>query len=88
MAPQWFLLSGIFLSFAVYQNDFIQNKAKAWSTKLLQISVVLLGSSLNFNHVIKQGTEGVLITFLSILGVFILGHFAGKVFKLEKKLNY
>ncbi len=87
MYPQWFLLSGILLSFAVSQNEHIQKKAKTWSTRLLQISVVLLGSSLNFNHVIKQGAEGVVITFLSIIGIFLLGHLAGRIFKLEKKLN-
>lgn len=87
MSPQWFLLAGILLSFAVSQNDFLQKKAKIWSTRLLQTSVILLGSSLNFNHVVKQGAEGIFITFLSILFIFILGHFAGRIFNLEKKLN-
>ncbi len=87
MYPQWFLLSGILLSFAVSQNENIQLRAKTWSTRLLQISVVLLGSSLNFNHVIKQGAEGVVITFLSIIGIFLLGYLAGRILNLDKKLN-
>lgn len=87
LSPQWFLLTGIILSFFWSNNDVIQKKAKLWGTKLLQLSVILLGASLNFNSVLKQGAEGVFITFISISFVFLLGFLGRKLFNIEKTLG-
>lgn len=87
LSPQWFLLTGIILSFFWSNNDVIQKKAKLWGTKLLQLSVILLGASLNFNSVLKQGAEGVFITFISIAFVFLLGFLGRKLFNIEKTLG-
>lgn len=86
-SPQWFLLAGIILSFFLSQNDLVQKKAKLWGTKLLQFSVILLGASLNFNSVLKQGAEGALVTCLSISMIFILGFLGQKILHLDKSLS-
>lgn len=82
LSPQWTLLTGIAISLLIQGNDF-QNHAKKYSGILLQLSVILLGASLNFNAVLNQGSEGVLITFLSILFVFLLGHFGRKILNVD-----
>lgn len=82
-SPQWTLLAGILISLFIQGNAF-QAKAKLWSTRFLQLSVVLLGASLNFNSVLTQGLHGFLITFLSILFVFVLGYGGAKLLKINK----
>ncbi|HLW55934.1 MAG TPA: putative sulfate exporter family transporter [Bacteriovoracaceae bacterium] len=82
LSPQWTLLTGIILSF-FFQGHVIQDHAKKLSSKLLQLSVILLGASLNFNAVLNQGTEGVLITFISLLVVFFLGYLGRKALKVD-----
>jgi uncharacterized integral membrane protein (TIGR00698 family) len=84
LSPQWTLLTGIILSIFI-QGRNLQTTAKKWSAKLLQLSVILLGASLNFNAVIDQGTQGVLITFFSILIVFLLGHLGSKALKVNRE---
>jgi uncharacterized integral membrane protein (TIGR00698 family) len=81
-SPQWTLFTGIILSFFLQGSD-LQDKAKKWSAKLLQFSVILLGASLNFNAVIDQGSGGAMITFLSILFVFALGYVGRKALKVN-----
>lgn len=87
LSPQWTLALGIILSFFIGSQSPLKSKAKAWSTKLLQFSVILLGPSLNFHSVIKEGTSGLLITFISISLIFILGYLGKKIFDLEKNLS-
>lgn len=81
-SPQWTLLAGIILSL-VFQGSSLQTRAKSSSGKLLQLSVILLGASLDFNAVLNQGSDVILITFLSILAVFFLGYMGGKLFKVD-----
>lgn len=83
LSPQLTLLSGVALSFLI-QGKSLQLKAKTWSTRLLQLSVFLLGASLNFHAVIDEGIDGAVITFFSILSVFLIGHFGRKLFKVDK----
>mgnify|MGYP003574900184 CR=1 FL=1 len=84
LSPQWMLLLGMVLSIFLSDHQQIQNIAKTWSSKLLQLSVILLGTALNFHHVLKQGAEGVLVTMISIGGVFLLGYLGIKILKLDK----
>lgn len=83
LSPQWMLLTGIVLSFFLVHEK-VQSTAKLLSIRLLQISIILLGASLNFNAVIKQGAQGVSITFFSILFVFVLGFLGQKILKVDK----
>lgn len=85
LSPQWCLFTGLLLSFA-FQNR-VKNNAKLWSSKLLQISIILLGAALNFSSVLNQGLQGIVVTFLSIIVVFGLGYIGTKLFRLEEKLG-
>ena len=84
LSPQWTLLAGILLAL-IFQGKDIQNIAKDWSARLLQVSVILLGASLNFNAVLAQGSESVVMTFLSILFVFIIGYLGRKALKVNEE---
>lgn len=84
LSPQWTLLTGIILSIFI-QGHSLQSHAKKISTGLLQLSVILLGASLNFNAVLNQGIDGALITFLSIMFVFFLGHFGCRALKVDSQ---
>lgn len=84
LSPQWTLITGIVLSFFIQGID-LQNRAKKWSSLLLQLSVILLGASLNFHAVINQGSDGALITFLSILFIFLLGYLGSRVLKVDRQ---
>lgn len=83
-SPQWMLLVGMLLSLLI-QGNALQAKAKNISAKLLQISIVLLGASLNFNAVLNQGGSGILTTLVSILLVFFLGFLTQKMFRVENE---
>jgi uncharacterized integral membrane protein (TIGR00698 family) len=87
ISPQWALALGIALSFIIVKYPSLQLKAKVTGAKLLQISIVLLGSSLNFSSVLKQGASGALITFISISLVFCFGVIGMKLLKIDKKLG-
>lgn len=82
LSPQWTLLTGIILSL-FFQGKDIQMISKKWSAKLLQLSVILLGASLNFNAVLAQGIESVIVTFFSILFVFFIGYLGRKALKVN-----
>lgn len=84
ISPQWALATGILLSFFILKYEKLQVNIKAWGGKLLQFSVILLGASLNFHSVLKQGASGVLVTFISISGVFLLGYLGQRLLNLEK----
>jgi uncharacterized integral membrane protein (TIGR00698 family) len=55
---------------------------------LLQISVVGLGFGMNVTSALKAGREGILYSLVSILGTLVIGYFAGKALKIEKKISY
>ncbi len=84
ISPQWSLLAGIVFSLFLKSSNPLHQKAKSLSSRLLQISVILLGSALNFNHVLKQGAEGVLITLFSISIIFLFGYLGIKLLKLDR----
>lgn len=84
ISPQWTLLTGIVLSLFI-QGSKLQDRAKVYSSKLLQLSVILLGASLNFHAVLNQGMTGVLITLVSILFVFLVGYAGWTLLKVNKE---
>lgn len=87
VAPHWSILGGVILSLALPQASFVQKKGKAFSARLLQVSVVFLGAGLNFQSVLKEGSEGVIVTFTSICGVFLVGYFLARLFQVERTLG-
>ncbi|MBG59747.1 MAG: putative sulfate exporter family transporter [Peredibacter sp.] len=84
LSPQYTLLAGIVLALLLPYNKSRESKARLWSSKLLQVSVILLGASLNFNSVLKQGANGAGLTFISIIFVFVLGLLGVKWLKMNK----
>lgn len=82
ISPQSALLTGIILSFLIRHND-LKDKAKLFSSKLLQLSVIFLGASLNFHSVLNQGSSGILVTLISILTVFLFGYLGRRILKVE-----
>lgn len=87
ISPQWALLFGIILSIIASKHPPLQNKAKLWGSKILQFSIILLGSGLNFNSALKEGAQGFLITAISIALVFFFGFIGMKLLRLEKTLS-
>jgi uncharacterized integral membrane protein (TIGR00698 family) len=87
ISPQWALISGIVVSFFLTDKPQIKISSKVWSSRLLQLSVVLLGSSLNFHSVLHQGAQGVLITLAGLLIIFTAGYFGIKFLALDQKLG-
>lgn len=86
--PQWTLLAGIILSQILPHNPRLLKNYRKLSSVILKFSVILLGASLNFHTVIKQGASGVLISFLSISLALMIGFIGFKVFKIEKDQGF
>lgn len=87
IAPHWSLLLGVVLSFTLPILPSVQKSSKMLSTRLLQISIVLMGANLNIHNVLKNGIEGILITFVSISMVFIVGLILARSFKVASPLS-
>ncbi|RZK88647.1 MAG: putative sulfate exporter family transporter, partial [Hymenobacter sp.] len=51
---------------------------KAFTHKLLQLSVIGLGFGMNAHAAVQAGREGILFTVASIFGTLVLGYFVGK----------
>lgn len=85
LSPQWMLLIGIFLALFTPYNQKREKQATNLSKKILQLSVILLGASLNFNIILKQGASGLGVTFLNILFIFAIGFAGIKLLKIEIK---
>ncbi|MEG1641990.1 MAG: putative sulfate exporter family transporter [Synergistaceae bacterium] len=76
---------GAFLALTV-GNPLSAQTGKA-SKHLLQFAVILLGFGTQFGVVMKVGFASIWITMISISAVFIIGHFLGKLFKVEGDLS-
>ena len=90
LGPQWMLIYGIFISLFLNHQEELQSKAKLTSKKLLELSIILLGSKLLISDILTLGIKGMAITFLSLGLIFIfsslLYHFYFKKKKMEHKL--
>jgi len=84
LSPQYALLAGIFLSFFI-QNHRIQHHASVWSSRLLQISVVLLGASLNLKIILSKGEENLFLTLASVSFVFLVGIIVTRLLSIQKE---
>ncbi|MDP4204987.1 MAG: putative sulfate exporter family transporter [Bacteroidota bacterium] len=77
------LLMGILLSF-ILGNPF-QSFTKTATQKLLQISIIGLGFSINLNDAIKAGTDGIILMIVSISSTLIIGTLLSRLFKVDRK---
>ncbi|MBS1701374.1 MAG: putative sulfate exporter family transporter [Armatimonadetes bacterium] len=65
------LLSGVALALTVGNPYPVE--ARKWSKNLLQMSVVILGFSMDVGKVAKAGQSGLIFSLVSITGIFLLG---------------
>ncbi len=86
-SPQWTLLAGVVIALVGAPRPSMKTWAKTWGTYFLQGSIILLGAALNFSTVLRDGAEGGLATFVSILAVFLLGYGGLKLLRLDRTLG-
>lgn len=86
VSPPLALLLGIIIAQTI-GHPYLHLNRKA-THLLLQVSVVGLGFGMNVATALKAGKEGFLFTVVSITGTLILGYFAGRLLKIERKTSF
>lgn len=87
LAPHWALLMGLALTLSFNINSDLRALSKLWSSRILQLSIIFMGASLNFSSLIQSSTTGIFITFTSISLIFLAGYLLNKIFKIDSPLN-
>jgi len=80
--PALALLSGIALSLLNIKHE----KTGAYTSKALQISIVLMGFGMNLTQVITASKTGFIETATSVILVMSAGILLGRLFKLDSKI--
>jgi uncharacterized integral membrane protein (TIGR00698 family) len=83
-SPLLALVFGLVLAQTV-GNPFA-TQTKAFTSKLLQFSVVGLGFGMNAHAAVQASKEGILLTVASISGTLVLGFFAGQWLGLGRRV--
>ncbi|MBD5322567.1 MAG: putative sulfate exporter family transporter [Duncaniella sp.] len=86
IAPWFALFLGIV--FALFFECPYPKFNKKTSKYLLQASVVGLGFGMNLNESLKSGSEGMMFTVVSVIGVMVIGVLCGYWLKLNRKTSY
>ena len=77
------------LAFALLCGQAYPKFNKKVSKKLLQYSVVGLGFGMNLHASLASGKEGMLFTFISVIGTMLIGMFIGrKLLKVNRDTSY
>ena len=79
------LFCGILFSLLKIEKPF---QFKRYSSPILQYSVVLMGFGMNLQQVIEVSSKGIILTACSVLLVFLLGVFLGKILKVERNTTF
>ncbi|MEA4981782.1 MAG: putative sulfate exporter family transporter [Paludibacter sp.] len=82
ISPVFALCAGIALSLSGIKHDNIHR----YTSKILQLSIILLGFGMNISDVINASKSGFVETLVSVTLVMILGILLGKLFKIEKNI--
>ena len=85
LPAHWSLLLGLMLALASHESGLTQI-SKKYSSKTLQLSIILLGASLNFKSVLASGPSALLISGISITMVLIMGSVLSRLFKVTSPL--
>ena len=85
ISPPIALLMGIIVALAI-GHPFLKFNKKA-TTLLLQVSVVCLGFSMNFEEAMKAGKSGFLFTVGTSAITLVAGYFIGKKLKIDPKTS-
>ena len=80
------LLAGLIFAFA-FKNPCPKFNKKT-SKYLLQVAVVCLGFNMNLHESLKSGSEGMMFTVVSVVGVMVLGILIGYWLHLNRKTAY
>lgn len=80
------LLCGLIYAF-IFTNPCPKFNKKT-SKYLLQVAVVCLGFNMNLQESLKSGSEGMLFTVVSVIGVMCLGVLAGYWLHINRKTAY
>lgn len=83
VSPTIALSIGIALSLLEIKHKNIHE----YTSKILQLSIVLLGFGMNLSDVITASKNGFIETLFSVIGVMFLGILLGKLFKVEKNTS-
>ena len=82
VSPAIALCIGIGLSLMGLKHENIHQ----YTSKILQLSIILLGFGMNLEDVISASKSGFIETLISVASVMLLGLFLGKLFKVEKNI--
>ena len=80
------LLLGLIFAF-IFPNPCPKFNKKT-SKYLLQVAVVCLGFNMNLQESLKSGSEGMLFTVVSVVGVMCLGVLLGYWLHINRKTGY
>lgn len=80
------LLCGLVFAF-IFQNPCPRFNKKT-SKYLLQVAVVCLGFNMNLQESLKSGSEGMMFTIISVVGVMALGVLLGYWMHINRKTAY
>ena len=80
------LLCGLIYAFA-FENPFPKFNKKC-SKYLLQVAVVCLGFNMNLQESLRSGSEGMMFTIVSVVGVMVLGVMLGYWLHINRKTAY
>lgn len=86
ISPAIALFTGLVYAF-IFPNPYPKFNKKS-SKYLLQASIVGLGFGMNLTESLKSGSEGMLFTIVSVVGVMFLGVLIGYFLHLNKKTSY
>lgn len=87
IAAHWSIFIGIVFSFFLKFSSKEQALIKIWGSRILQGSIILLGSGLNFLIVLKQGYSGVITTLISLTLVLLTGELLARLFRVPTPLS-
>ncbi len=80
------LLCGLVYAF-VFENPFPKFNKKC-SKYLLQVAVICLGFNMNLHESLKSGSDGMMFTVVSVVGVMAMGVLLGYWLHLNRKTAY
>lgn len=80
------LLCGLIYAF-IFENPWPKFNKKT-SKYLLQVAVVCLGFNMNLHKSLESGSEGMLFTIVSVIGVMLLGVGLGYLYHCNRKTAY
>ncbi|MHC5269902.1 YeiH family protein [Enterococcus sp. LJL98] len=81
------ILFGIFLGNTFFKQTFLQVGTKFAESKLLEFSVVLLGLTVTFQTIAEMGMEGLLYTFLLMVGTILFTYQIGKKLGFNSQMS-